>query len=139
MTPTAALKLLIADDHAEFRQTLGAMLSPVAGEIREAANGAEAVRIFAEQQPDWVIMDIQMKPVGGLAATREIRRRFPDARIVIVTQYDDAELRAEAAEAGACAYLLKDQLESLRQRLMSEMGTGRTAVADASSPRQQPN
>ena len=123
MTRTAALKLLIADDHAGMRQTLRALLSPVAGDIREATDGGEAVRLFVEMQPDWVIMDIQMKPVSGLAATRFIRDHFPTARIVIVTQYDDAELRAEAAKAGACAYVLKDELAILTRLLVPESGS----------------
>jgi DNA-binding NarL/FixJ family response regulator len=113
MTGTTGLKLLIADDHAGMRQTLRSLLSLVASDIREATDGGEAVRLYADQHSDWVIMDIQMKPIGGLAATRTIRERFPTARIVIVTQYDDAELRAEAAKAGACAYILKDELATL--------------------------
>src|SRR5436190_20023760 len=108
MTRTAALNLLIADDHAPMRQTLRALLSPLASEIREVTDGAQATRLFTEQPSDWVIMDVRMRPVGGLAATRAIHQRFPGARIVILTQHDDADLRAEAAKAGACAYLLKD-------------------------------
>jgi DNA-binding NarL/FixJ family response regulator len=113
MTRIAALKVLIADDHAPMRQTLRALLAPIANAIGEATDGAEAVRLYAEQQPDWVIMDIRMKPVNGLVATHAIRDRFPTARIVIVTQYDDVQLRAEAARAGACAYVLKDDLAAL--------------------------
>jgi len=113
MTGTAARKVLIADDHAGMRQTLRILLSPMASDIREATDGGEAVLLYVSHHPDWVIMDIQMKPIGGLAATRAIRERFPTARIVILTQYDDADLRAEAAKAGACAYVLKDDLAAL--------------------------
>ena len=119
MTRTAALKVLIADDHAPMRQTLRALLAPMASAIGEATDGAEALRLYAEQLPDWVIMDIQMKPVNGLAATHAIRDRFPAARIVIVTQYDDAQLRAEAARAGACAYVLKDDLAALTRLIQT--------------------
>jgi DNA-binding NarL/FixJ family response regulator len=114
---SAGLKLLIADDNEPMRQTLRALLSPIASDIREATDGEQAERLFAEQQPDWVVMDVQMKPVNGLAATRAIRRRFPSARVVIVTHCDDSELRAEAARAGACAYVLKDDLAALPQLL----------------------
>jgi DNA-binding NarL/FixJ family response regulator len=120
MTETTGLKLLIADDYAPMRQTLRALLSPLASEIREATDGGQAERLFAEQQPDWVVMDVQMRPVNGLAATRAIRSRFPAARIVIVTQYDDANLRAEATACGACAYVLKDDLATLPQILVGE-------------------
>src|SRR5262245_32561371 len=98
-----------------MRRTLRALLSPLASDIHEATDGGQAVRLFAEQQPDWVVMDVQMKPVNGLEATRAIRRRFPAARIVIVTQYDDPDLLVEAAAAGACAYILKDNLAALSQ------------------------
>ena len=91
------------------------MLSAWASEIREAADGAEAVRVFAEQQPDCVIMDLQMKPVGGLAATTAIRQRWPAARVVLLTQYEDADLSAAATRAGACACLLKEDLSQLVQ------------------------
>jgi CheY-like chemotaxis protein len=117
MTQAAGFKLLIADDHAPMRQTLRALLAPLARDIHEAIDGGHAVRLFNEQQPDWVVMDVQMKPMNGLEATRAIRRRYPAARIVIVTQYDDADLKAAAAAAGACAYVLKDNLAALTQIL----------------------
>src|SRR6188768_4028154 len=115
MTRAANWKLLLVDDHALMRQTLRALLSSLASEIREAADGAEAVKIFAEQQPDWVVMDIQMTPVGGLAAAREIRRQCPSARIVMITQHDDPDLCAEAIRAGACACLFKEDLSAVLQ------------------------
>jgi len=124
MTQSAGYKFLIADDHAPMRQTLRALLSPIASDILEATDGGQAVRLFAETMPDWVLMDVQMKPINGLAATRAIRSRFPDARIVIVTQYDDSDLRAEATAAGACAYVLKDDLGALTQLLARETGSG---------------
>jgi DNA-binding NarL/FixJ family response regulator len=132
MTPGATLKVLVADDHAPMRQILHALLASVAGEIIEAGDGAAAVRLFAESRPDWAILDIQMKPVGGLAAAREIRRRFPTARIVIVTQYDDADLREEAARAGACAYVLKDDLRQLPAILAGGPAQGAGDSAGAS-------
>jgi two-component system response regulator DegU len=131
MVRTVALKFLIADDHTAMRQTLRALLAPFASAIGEATNGSEAVGLYTEQQPDWVIMDIQMKPVGGLAATRAIRARFPAARVIIVTQYDDVGLRAEAADAGACAYFLKDDLSALTQLLSAETGSRPSDPGDA--------
>lgn len=58
MTLTAVSKLFIAADRAQMRQTLRVLLSPMASEIRETADGAEAVRLFVEQQPGWLIMDL---------------------------------------------------------------------------------
>jgi CheY-like chemotaxis protein len=139
VTRAAALTFLIVDDYAPMRQTLRALLSPIASAIREATDGAEAMRLFTEEQSDWVIMDIQMKPVSGLEATRTIRARFPAARIIIVTQYDDSDLRAEAARAGACAYLLKDDLAALIRFFETGSNLGCTAPNNAPSSQKDRN
>jgi DNA-binding NarL/FixJ family response regulator len=59
------------------------------------------------------LMDLRMKPVDGLRATAEIKARLPEIRVIIVSQDDDAGLRAKAARAGACAYVLKENLQEL--------------------------
>lgn len=106
-------KILIADDNERMRQIVKQIVAGVASEVYEASDGGEAIVICAAQRPDWVLMDFRMKPLDGLRATAEIKARFPETRIVIVSQYDDAELRAEAARLGACAYVLKENLHEL--------------------------
>ncbi len=64
-------------------------------------------------QPDLGLMDIHMPRMDGLATTRQIRLRYPEARIVIVTDYDDDDLRSAAKDAGACGYALKQNLTEL--------------------------
>ncbi len=108
------MKILIADDDARMRQMLKQLIAGLAIEVCEASDGTEAVALYAAQRPDWVFMDWRMKPMDGLHATARIKGRFPEAQIVIVSQYDDAELRTEAARAGACAYVLKENLQQLR-------------------------
>lgn len=106
-------RILIADDDVRMRRVLRQMVADLASEVYEAGDGGEAIEVYAARQPDWVLMDLRMKPVDGLQATAQIKGRFPAARVVIVTQYDDAGLRAEAARAGACAYVLKENLHEL--------------------------
>lgn len=113
-------KLLIVDDHAPMRATLRALLASGADEIHEAADGAAAVAQFVAQRPDWVIMDLRMRPVNGLVATGEIRRHDPAARVVIITQQDDPDLRTAAVAAGACAFIPKDDLQALTHLLAAE-------------------
>jgi len=106
-------KILIADDDARMRRVIREIVAGLASAVFEAADGAEAIALCAAERPDWVLMDLQMKPIDGLRATAEIRSRFPEIRIAIVTQHDDAELHAEAMRVGACAYILKENLMQL--------------------------
>lgn len=117
------MKLLIVDDNRPMRQMLKTVLSEVAPEIYEASDGGEAIESYKQHQPDWVLMDIQMKSLDGIAATRQIRNQFPGARILILTSHDDAELRCAAEEAGACGYVLKENLLELRQTISSQTTT----------------
>lgn len=106
----ATMKYLVVDDHAEFRAVLKATVIGPADKWREVGDGAEALAAYREFLPDWVFMDIQMREVDGFEAVRRIRGEFPAARVVMVTDHDDAELRAEAKQAGAVAYVRKDNL-----------------------------
>lgn len=76
-------------------------------------------RYFAVR-PDWVLMDIHMRDGDGLTATRTIRERDGAARIVIVTQFNEEELRRAAGEAGAMGYVLKENLLAIRRFFTSE-------------------
>jgi len=116
------MKILIVEDNPQMRQMIRALVADLADAVTECADGDEAVTAYETQQfsaADWVLMDLQMPRVGGLQATRHIRAAYPDARIIIVTQYDDPRWRAAAADAGACDYVFKDDLLELRQRLKS--------------------
>jgi DNA-binding NarL/FixJ family response regulator len=73
--------------------------------------------LYDEQRPDWVLMDIELGEVSGIAATRRIKADYPDARIIIVTDYNDNHLRLAAKAAGACGYVLKEDLSVLKQML----------------------
>ena len=109
------MKVLITDDHASMRQTIQSVLTAPGMDFIEAADGPEAIRLCDERQPDWVLMDIMLAAMDGIEATREIHRRCPAARVIMVTEYDDAKLREAAIAAGACGYVRKDNLCALRQ------------------------
>jgi len=104
---------MIVDDHPEMRSLIRSLLHGVAQEFVECTNGAEAVVGFAAERPDWTTMDIVMPGMDGLTATRRIKAQFPDARILIITQHDNRNLRASAREAGATAFLGKEELTQL--------------------------
>lgn len=106
--------LLIVDDNKNVRGMIRSLVEDLAGDIVECADGSEAFSACEKRQPDWVLMDIQMKPMDGLTATRKIKRFFPETKIAIVTNLNDAKTRAAAKEAGAIAFFCKDNLMSLR-------------------------
>ncbi|HEX8999058.1 MAG TPA: response regulator transcription factor [Blastocatellia bacterium] len=113
------MSLLIVEDNAKMRRMLKTLVDDLASPVHECADGAEALAVYAARRPDWVLMDIAMKDLDGLSATCQIKSAYPDAKIIIVTGYDEADLRQAAREAGACGYVLKENLIELRQRLQS--------------------
>lgn len=109
------MKILIVDDNPEMREMMRQFLPASIEEIRYCSDGLAALSAYSKFVPDLVLMDWQMKQMDGLTATREIIKNFPDANVLIVTQYDDAELKEAAAQAGASGFVLKDELSVLRR------------------------
>jgi CheY-like chemotaxis protein len=122
IAPGETKKILIVDDNPAMRRTLAAVLSALRVELIECADGADALDAYERHHPDVVVMDIQMRDLDGIAATRAIVGADPAARVVIVTQYDEPDLRAAAARAGACDYVLKENLITLKPLLERLVG-----------------
>jgi CheY-like chemotaxis protein len=112
---TPGMTVLIVDDSPRFREVLRTILAGLVDQINECADGDEAVAAYSAQRPDWVLMDLQMARIGGLEATRRLLAVDRTARVLIVTDYDDVHWRAAAAEAGACGYVVKDNLLEVRR------------------------
>ena len=103
------MRVLLADDHTLLREGLRRSLEDAGVEIvGEAADGEEAVRLAGELHPDVVLMDVSMPRLGGVEATREVRARFPDVEVLILTMHADASVVNDAVRAGAAGYLVKD-------------------------------
>jgi DNA-binding NarL/FixJ family response regulator len=113
--PTA--KVLLVDDHRIVRQGLKALLAnePGIDVIGEADDGRTALTLIAELQPDVVLMDISMPGLNGIEATRQIRQRFPQVKVVILSMHANEEYVFQVLQAGATGYVLKqaDSLEVL--------------------------
>src|SRR3981081_2260562 len=111
MTDTAgSIRVLLADDHAIVRSGVGQILNEERGisVVAEAADGPEAVELFARIRPDGALDDIAMPTLEGVQVVEQIRARFPDAAIVILTTYDTDNDIEHALRAGAKAFLVKD-------------------------------
>ncbi len=108
MTPST-IHLLLVDDQRLMRDGLRLLLEiePDLVVAAEAANGQAALTAYEKARPDVVLMDIRMPGMDGVEATRRILARWPDARIIILTTFDDDEYVFEGLRAGALGYLLK--------------------------------
>lgn len=113
-------KFLLVEDNAEMRRVLGQLLSDL-GEICECADASLAFSAYAAQRPDWVLMNIRLGQANGIQLTSEITAAYPEARVVMVTVYDEEELREAARRAGACAYVVKRDLSEVR-RVVNNLG-----------------
>jgi CheY-like chemotaxis protein len=106
--------ILIAEDNPLMSKLLRGMVADLDEQIVECSNGEAACRLYEQHSPDWVLMDVSMHIMDGLTATQQILSRCPSAKVVIVTEHDDAATRERAFEAGALAFFGKDDLFPLR-------------------------
>ncbi|GAA4237180.1 response regulator transcription factor [Actinomadura meridiana] len=120
-------RILLADDHALVRRGLRLILDaePDLTVVAEAADGAEAIESCAQGGIDLAILDIAMPRMTGLQAAREIARRYPTVRILILSMYDNEQYLFEALKAGASGYVLKsvadrDLLNAVRSAMRDE-------------------
>jgi DNA-binding NarL/FixJ family response regulator len=126
---TAATRILLADDHALVRHGLRMILDaePDLTVVAEAGDGAEAIELAtrAGADVDLAILDIAMPRLTGIQAAREISRRAPGVRLLMLSMYDNEQYFFESLKAGACGYVLKsvadrDLLEACRAAMRGE-------------------
>ena len=117
------IRIVLADDHTLVRagiRTLCELLDGITV-VAEVADGNQALEMVKAHQPDLVLMDIAMKTLNGLEATAQIKREFPQVRVIILSMYTAEDYVHQALKAGAAGYLIKDSA-------VSELETAITAV-----------
>jgi two-component system, NarL family, response regulator YdfI len=125
----SAIRVVVADDHPVVREGLRMMLEEMAegfALVGMAADGAAAIRLIEQQQPDVVLMDVRMPVVDGVEAIKQIQKQWPHIAILVLTTYNEDELMIRALQAGARGYLLKESdvdtlLQAIRAVAQGEM------------------
>jgi len=113
-------RVLLVDDHELMRQGLRSILESEQDVevVGEAVSGRDAVALARALQPDVVVMDVAMKDLNGIEATRQIRAECPSVQVVALSSYSDRRYVAAILEAGACGYVLKaDAYDDLRRAI----------------------
>jgi two-component system, NarL family, response regulator len=130
-SPDRPIRLLVVDDHPMIRTGIAAVIAsqPDMTMVAEAADGAEALALFELHHPDVTLMDLQMPRVSGLIAIREIRKREPSARIVVLTTYRGDVQALHALKAGASGYLLKNTIRKDLVAAIREVYAGKRFIA----------
>jgi DNA-binding NarL/FixJ family response regulator len=127
-------RVLVVDDHEVVRQSLCELVQSSFPEASclEASNGEEAVELAAAHRPPLVLMDISLPGISGIEATRRVKAVSPASRVVVVSIFDTAAHRADAAAAGACGYVAKidlgRELVPVIRRHLEAVGQGVSAT-----------
>mgnify|MGYP001819988575 CR=1 FL=1 len=133
MTSTP-IRVLIVDDHSMVRTGLATFIrvNPDLELVGEARNGQEALELCERLEPDVILMDLVMPRMDGVAATLEIRERWPRTQVIALTSFKDQDLVEEALHAGAISYLLKDvSVDELAQAIRAAYAGQPTLAPEA--------
>ena len=127
------IRILIADDHGVMRKGLRLQLEQHEGfkVVGEASDGREAVKLAGELRPDLVIMDVGMPNLNGVAATAQIVKQNPDARVIVLSMHSDEEYLLRALGAGAKGYLLKESADVDLYRAVEAVSQGKSFFSPA--------
>ena len=129
------IRILVVDDHPLLREGIAALVGGQADMtlVAECSNGREAVQAFRTHVPDVTLMDLQMPEMGGLDAIGAIRGEFPDARVIVLTTYSGDVQVVRALQAGARAYLLKNQVHKELLDTIRAVHAGKKMVSPEAS------
>lgn len=127
------VRILLADDHTIVRQGLRKVLEerPEWEVVAEAGDGREAVRLAEQHRPDVAIVDVAMPLLNGIETTRQITKRVPNARVLVLSMHADEAYVTQILQAGATGYLLKDSADVDLVKAVEEAVSGRSFFSPA--------
>jgi two-component system chemotaxis response regulator CheY len=102
--------IMIVDDNKKMRDVIKDSLMDIPCDVIEYSNGKDAVEGYDTVLPDWVLMDVMMEPMSGIAALTEIRKNHPEAKVIMVTNSVEDSVSAASFKAGAFAFVKKESL-----------------------------
>ncbi|HET9191796.1 MAG TPA: response regulator transcription factor [Vicinamibacterales bacterium] len=127
------MRILLADDHTIVRQGLRKVLEerPEWEVVAEAGDGREAVRLAEQHRPDVAIVDVAMSLLNGIESTRQITKRAPNTRVLVLSMHADEAYVTQILQAGATGYLLKDSADVDLVKAVEEAVSGRSFFSPA--------
>jgi len=125
------MKIMLVDDHAIVREGYRSILHKQPGlqVIAEAADGAQACRLFKEKRPDLIIMDLTLSGIGGIEAIRRIRQLDANARVLVFTMHQNAAYAVQAIRAGASGFVTKTSPPDALVRAIFDVFAGKIALS----------
>jgi two-component system chemotaxis response regulator CheY len=120
MQKDRVLKIMVVDDNKHMRAVIKETLSVISCSIIECSNGKEAIDGYENNLPDWVLMDVMMKPMNGITALTEIRKNYPEAKVIMVTNSVEEEVSSASFKAGATAFVRKESLSSIPDLILKK-------------------
>jgi DNA-binding NarL/FixJ family response regulator len=134
------LNILLCDDHVLFREGLAALLARHRGWriVAEADEGGAAIRLAGEHKPDLAVLDVSMPGISGIEAAAGIREVSPDTRIIALSMYGDLHYRQRMFDAGANAYVLKNEAGAQLEQAIDAVLRGETFISPALREQQAP-
>jgi len=127
------VRIVLADDHTIVRQGLRKVLEERSDweVVAEAGDGREAVQLCEQHRPDVVILDVAMPLLNGIEATRQITKRLPNTRVLVLSMHADEAYVTQILKAGATGYLLKDSADVDLFKAVEEAAKGRSFFSPA--------
>jgi CheY-like chemotaxis protein len=108
------MRILIVEDNSEMRKTIRRFIASSDDKVKECEDGIDALETYKTFQPDWVLMDYEMKYKDGIKATSEIINADPNAKIILISQYNDQEIIDSAIRSGALKFIPKTTVWELK-------------------------
>ena len=114
------MKVLIVDENPEMRQMIRRFIEDIADEMEECGNGEKNWAAYESFRRDWILLDIEMKNLGGFKIAKRIKQLAPGVAIIFLTSFNDADLRIIAQEIGTAGFVLKERLSMLRKIIVCD-------------------